>query len=134
MWLCGSTVQIGFRKDLQQPFRVTAGDYTRFGRVTELLTRTDDKFVIFGRGEEISLEFPVKGLPKVPRGSVRSFLLYANGYCKDMDPHTAFGETVLPLPFHGMSAYPYPQGESYPDDAEHREYRSNYNTRRLEGR
>ena len=22
------------------------------------------------------------------------YLLYANGYCKDMDPHTAFGETV----------------------------------------
>jgi cytochrome c-type biogenesis protein CcmH/NrfG len=120
--------------DNTQPFRVTAGDYTRYGRVTELLARTDDKFVIFGRGEEISLEFPVKGLPKVPRGSLRSFLLYANGYCKDMDPHTAFGETVLPLPFHGMSAYPYPSTEAYPDDAEHREYRSTYNTRRLEGR
>ncbi len=120
--------------DNTQPFRVTTGDYTRFGRVTDLLARTDDKFVIFGRGEEITLEFPVKGLPKVPRGSVRSFLLYANGYCKDMDPHTAFGETVLPLPSHAMSAYPYPDGESYPDDAEHREYRATYNTRRLEGR
>jgi len=120
--------------DNTQPFRVMTGAYTRFGRVTELLKRTDDRFVIFGRGEEISLEFPLKGLPPVARGSVRSFLLYANGYAKDMDPHTAFGETVAPLPFHGMTAYPYPPEESYPGDAEHREYLSGYNTRRLEGR
>jgi Flp pilus assembly protein TadD len=120
--------------DNTQPFKVMTGDYTRFGRVTELLTRTDDRFVIFGKGEEVTLEFPVKGLPEVPKGSARSFFLYANGYCKDMDPHTAFPDTVEPLPFHGMSAYPYPQGETYPDDAEHRDYRKTWNTRRREGR
>ena len=120
--------------DNTQPFRVMSGEYTRFGRVTELLSRTDDRFVIFGKGEEVTLEFPVKGLPELPKGSSRSFLLYANGYCKDMDPHTASPETVEPLPFHGMSAYPYPDGEAYPDDEEHREYRKTYNTRTLEGR
>jgi hypothetical protein len=120
--------------DNTQPFKVMAGDYTRFGRVTELLTRTDDRFVIFGRGEEVTLEFPAKGVPELPKGAVRSYVLYATGYCKDMDPHTAFGETVEPLPFRAMSAYPYPAGESYPDDEEHREYRRTYNTRRLEGR
>jgi hypothetical protein len=51
-----------------------------------------------------------------------------------MDPHTAFSETVEPLPFAGMSAYPYPEGERYPDDLEHREYRKTWNLRRLEGR
>ncbi len=120
--------------DNTQPFKVTTGDYTRFGRVTDLLTRTDDRFVIFGKGEEVTLEFPAQGLPKLPKGWTRSFLLYANGYCKDMDPHTAYPETVEPLPFHGMSAYPYPDGEAYPDDTEHREYRKTWNTRRLEGR
>jgi Flp pilus assembly protein TadD len=120
--------------DNSQPFRVMTGDYTRFGRVTDLLTRADDRFVIFGKGEEVTLEFATKGLPETPKGWVRSFLFYSNGYCKDMDPHTAHGETVEPLPFHGMSAYPYPEGESYPDDAAHREYRATYNTRRLEGR
>ena len=58
--------------DHSQPFKIMTGDYTRFGRVTELLTKTDDKFVIFGRGEEVTLEFPVKGLPRVPQGSVRT--------------------------------------------------------------
>jgi len=120
--------------DNTQPFKVTTGDYTHFGRVTELLGRTDDRFVIFGKGEEITLEFPTKGLPAVPKGFTRSFILYANGYCKDMDPHTAFPDTVEPLPFHDMSNYPYPDGEAYPDDAEHREYRKIWNTRRLEGR
>jgi len=106
--------------DNTQPFKAMAGAYTRFGRVTDLLARADDRFVIFGKGEEVTLEFPTKGLPAVPRGSVRGFLLYANGYCKDMDPHTAFPESVEPLPFHGMSAYPYGEGESYPEDADHR--------------
>jgi Flp pilus assembly protein TadD len=120
--------------DNTQPFRVMTGDYTKFGRVTDLVTQTDDRFVIFGKGEEVSLEFAVKGLPELPRKFKRSFLLYASGYCKDMDPHTAFGETVEPLPFRGMSAYPYPEGERYPDDPEHQEYRKTWNTRRLQGR
>jgi len=120
--------------DNTQPFKVMTGDYTRFGRVTDLVGRTDDRFVIFGKGEEVSLEFGTKGLPEVPRKFKRSFLLYASGYCKDMDPHTAFGETVEPLPFKGMSAYPYPEGERYPDDPEHQEYRKTWNTRRLQGR
>jgi hypothetical protein len=120
--------------DNTQPFKVASGNYTRFGRVTELLTRTDDRFVIFGRGEEVTLEFPVKGLPAVPRRWTRSFLLYATGYSKDMDPYTAFGDTVEPLPFRGMSGYPYGPGEAYPDDAEHRDYLRTWNTRRVETR
>lgn len=120
--------------DNSQPFRTMTGDYTRFGRVTELLARTDDRFVIFGKGEEITLEFPAGELIDPPSGSIRSFLLYASGFCKDMDPHTAHGETVGPLPFRAMSNYPYREDESYPDDPDHREYREEYNTRRLEGR
>ena len=32
------------------------------------------------------------------------------------------GDTVLPLPFHGMSAYPYPEGEDFPDTEAHRRF------------
>ena len=119
--------------DNTQPFRTVTGDYTRFGRVTELVSEADDRAVIFGKGEEVTLEFPVKGLPPQPKGTVRSFVLHLSGWCKDMDPHTAHGETVEPLPFRGMRSYPYAEGETYPDDAGHRDYRSTYNTRRLEG-
>ena len=36
-----------------------------------------------------------------------------------------------PLPFLGMSTYPYPATERYPDDEAHREYRRTWNTRRV---
>jgi hypothetical protein len=120
--------------DNTQPFRTVTGDYTRFGRVTDLVTDADDRSVIFGKGEEVTLEFPIKGLPQQPKGTVRSFVLHLSGWCKDMDPHTAHGETVDPLPFRGMKSYPYAEGETYPDDADHNTWRSTYNTRRLEGR
>jgi hypothetical protein len=120
--------------DNTQPFKLMSGDYTRFGRVTDLLAQVDDRSVIFGRGEEVTLEFPVKGLPETPKGRVRTAILHVSGWCKDMDPHTAHGETVEPLPFRAMSAYPYPEGESYPDDPLHLEYRREWNTRKVEAR
>jgi tetratricopeptide (TPR) repeat protein len=116
------------------PFRNLAGSYTRFGAVTELLEEADDRFVIFGRGEELTLKFKATGLPHLPRGWKRSFVLYTNGYCKDMDPNTAFPDTVEPLPFHAMTSYPYPEGEKYPDDPLHLEYLRKYNTRKVSGR
>ncbi|HET8946428.1 MAG TPA: CRTAC1 family protein, partial [Candidatus Polarisedimenticolia bacterium] len=120
--------------DNTQPFRVMTGDYTRLGRVTDLVTDADDRSVIFGKGEEVTLEFPIKGLPAAPKGTVRSFVLHLSGWCKDMDPHTAHGETVEPLPFRDMKAYPYAEGETYPDDAMHKDWRATYNTRHLEGK
>jgi hypothetical protein len=36
---------------------------------------------------------------------------------------------VAPLPFQGMSAYPYPSTDHYPDDADHMAYLATYNTR-----
>jgi len=119
--------------DRSFPFRNVAGSYTRFGPVTELLQDADDRFVLFGKGEEVTLKFKAQGLPHLPRGWKRDFLLYVNGYCKDMDPNTAFPDTVDPLPFHAMSAYPYPEGEHYPDDPSHVEYLKRFNTRQVSG-
>ena len=120
--------------DRSFPFRNMAGSYTRLGKVTELLQEADDRFVVFGRGEEVTLKFRTAGLPPLPKGWKRDFLFYANGYCKDMDPNTAFPDTVDPLPFHGMSAYPYPEGEHYPDDPLHLDYLKKFNTRQVSGR
>jgi Flp pilus assembly protein TadD len=115
--------------DASIPFRTTAGDYTRFGDVTPLVTTSDDRFVIFGKGEEVSLRFDATRLPALREGEARTFLLRLDGYCKDRDPYTALGDTVGPLPFHAMSNYPYPATEHAPDDAAHREYRARWNTR-----
>ena len=65
----------------------------------------------------------------VPERWRRDFLLFVDGWAKDADANTAFSQTVEPLPFHGMSVYPYPETERFPDDALHRQYREQYNTR-----
>lgn len=107
----------------------TPGNYTRFGDVRELVTGIDDRLVVMGSGDEIRLRFAVASLPPVRTGWTRDFLLLVDGWAKDGDANTAFGQSVDPLPFHGMSAYPYPSTEHYPDDQEHADYRARYNTR-----
>ncbi len=107
----------------------TPGLYTRYGEVAELLDRVDDRFVIFGSGDEIRIVFDAAALPAPPVGWQRDLIVQVDGWAKDADANTAFSQTVLPLPFHGMSAYPYPATESYPTDPEHQFYRRTYNTR-----
>jgi hypothetical protein len=75
------------------------------------------------------MRFRAAGLPPVPPGWKRDFLLLVDGWAKDADANTAFSQSVLPLPFHAMSRYPYPAGEHYPDDAEHTQYQREYLTR-----
>ena len=105
------------------------GMATRYGDVTELLTASDDRFVIFTGGDEVTLRFAASGQPPLRAGWERDFLFYSDGWEKDSDRNTVTGETVLPLPFHAMSSYPYGTHESYPVDPLHRDYLDRYNTR-----
>ncbi|MFT4153695.1 hypothetical protein, partial [Parafilimonas sp.] len=57
------------------------------------------------------------------------FLIYSEGWVKDGDLNTAYGQTVEPLPFHNMPSYPYTGKAAYPSDARHRQYQEKYNTR-----
>ncbi len=113
------------------PFARQAGAYTRYGDVRPLLTSFDDRFVIFGTGDEIALEFDPAMLPALPAGWVRDYFFLVNGYEKDMDFYAADGFTVEPLPFKAMPGYPY-RG-SYPADREHLDYQLEYNTRHVSG-
>ena len=103
--------------------------YTRYGDVTELLSGIDDRMVIMGSGDEVQLEFDAKSLPPLPSGWKRDFLLKFDGWAKDRDANTAYSQTVQPLPFHGMSSYPYSLDERFPDSAAHRQWKEKYNTR-----
>jgi hypothetical protein len=107
----------------------TAGNYTRYGAVDGLLTEADDRLVILGSGDEVGLRFRAASLPELPQGWKRDFLLLVDGWAKDADANTAFSQSVLPLPFHGMSRYPYPAPEHYPEDPAHAAYQREYNTR-----
>jgi hypothetical protein len=108
------------------------GDYTRYGDVRILVEEVDDMYVIVRHGDELALSFDAGRLPALQSDWKRSFLVLADGFGKDMDMNSARPDTVEPLPFHGMSAYPYPKGESYPDTEAHRRYRRMFNTRRIE--
>ncbi len=120
--------------DRTAAWKLMSGRYTRYGEVAELLAAADDCFVVMGHGEEITLRFQAGKFGPVPDGCRRSFLLKSDSFCKDMDLYTAHPDSVEPLPFHGMSGYPYPAGESYPDNAKTRQYRQRYNTRHVLGR
>jgi hypothetical protein len=105
------------------------GMFTRYGDVLPLVTDADDMYVVFGPGDEITIEFDAGEAPALPAGWTRDFLLYSDSWLKDADLNTATGQSVGPLPFHGMSRYPYGADETYPDTPEHRRYLREYNTR-----
>ncbi|HBY59531.1 MAG TPA: hypothetical protein DEH78_06890 [Solibacterales bacterium] len=107
----------------------TPGMYTRYGDVRELLTAVDDRFVIMSSGDEIRLLFDAARLPALPAGWKRDFLLKVDGWAKDRDANTAYSQTVEPLPFHGMTQYPYGSNEKFPATPEHERWRTSYNTR-----
>lgn len=111
------------------PWKVMTGRYTREGDVRELLLNTDDMFVICRTGDEISLSFDAMRLPLLPAGWTRTFLLYSDGFSKEMDINSASPDQVGPLPFHGMSRYPYKWPERYPLTEARRNYLEKYNTR-----
>ncbi|MGQ9915217.1 MAG: FG-GAP-like repeat-containing protein [Thermogutta sp.] len=117
--------------DYTLSWKALPGWFTRFGDVRELIASPDDAFVIFGPGEEVAVEFDAHAIPSPPPGYVRSWLLKTDSFCKDMDLYTAAGETLAPLPFHGMSRYPYPPEETYPDTPATHRAREVYNTRRV---
>jgi hypothetical protein len=117
------------RVTFTSPWKTMTGRYTREGDVRELLSRVDDMFVISRPGDEIALSFDASALPALMPGWKRTFLLYADGYSKEMDLNSASPDQVMPLPFHGMKSYPYSARERYPMTRARHEYLEKYNTR-----
>jgi len=115
------------------PYTRPTGTYTRYGDVGPLLTSLDDKFAVFGSGDEVRLEFDPSKLPQLPKGWVRDYFFAANGYEKDMDFYAAEGNYVAPLPFLSMGEYPYPPKRTFPLDDSHLKYLLEYNTRHMSG-
>ena len=97
----------------KQDFATISGYATKYGDVKPLLENVDDKFVIMTAGDETSLEFNAKNLPKLKEGYKRDYLLYAKGYFKAPRPGRAYGYTIGPLPYEdmlnveGYQFYPY---------------------------
>ncbi len=112
-------------------WRDLTGLYTRYGDVSALLMESDSRYVIMNAGDEITIEFDASQVPELRSGWSRDYIFYNDGWLKDGDLNTASGQTVTPLPFHGMSAYPYGPDESYPEDEEHQQFLREYVTREV---
>ena len=116
------------------PFFWARGVYTRYGDVTPLLERVDNRYVIFGTGEEIDAEFRYGALPPLPAGWKRDYFFYADGFVKDMDYWEEAPFTVGPMPFQAMTRYPYPASEHYPAGPAADRYWLTWDTRYESGR
>jgi tetratricopeptide (TPR) repeat protein len=106
-----------------------SGSFTRFGDVRELLTERDDKLLVLGCGDELSLAFAEPTEP-LPDGWVRDFVIYNVGWDKDCDMNTVYGESVEPLPFADMTVYALRDGQPRTLDAGYEQYLQTYQTRR----
>ena len=96
------------------------GRFTKFGDVMPLIQSPDDMFVVMDSGDELALTFPAK--PVAP-GMERTYVIHTDGY------HQTISGSVDPMPFQGMSNYPYAATEHYPDDQAHLDYLATWNTR-----
>lgn len=109
------------------------GRYTRLGDVTPLLLEPEDQFVILGAGDALHLSFDASSVAPLAAGMRRDYLLYLDGWAKDRDPNAVECEFVEPMPFHGMSGFPYGPvvgtEETFPDTPELRAWAAEWNTR-----
>jgi hypothetical protein len=96
------------------PYTHQNGAYTRFGDVKRSIAHSDDRFVVFGSGEEITIDFDPSNLPSLPSGWKRDYFFFADGYEKDMDFYATDFLSVEPMPFHAMETYPGIDGRDYP--------------------
>jgi len=62
-----------FAPEHDRPYARAAGNYTRYGDVFDLLRDSDDRFVVFGSGEGLKLDFDPRQLPALPAGWIRDY-------------------------------------------------------------
>jgi len=111
------------------PWKTMPGRYTREGDVRPLLAAADDAFVVSKPGDEVAVSFDASALAPAGPGRARTFLLQGDGFSKEMDINSASPDVVLPLPYHGMRAYPYADAEVPPAVRKAAEQAEAWNTR-----
>jgi tetratricopeptide (TPR) repeat protein len=111
------------------PLARLAGRLTRYGDVAELLQSDDDRLCLVGPGDEVRLAFDARQAPVLPEGWTRRFVFRSVGYCKDADPLTATSDSIEPLPWRSMPAFPFGINVSRPKTSIYMHYLRTYQTR-----
>jgi len=109
----------------------STGAFTRYGDVTALMQDADDMFVVGRQCDSVNMQFSTANLEDLEDGMVRDYIFVVACWFKDPPGHWGYGFTwtVDPMPFLGMTGYPYTDAEHYPTDEAHLEYLRTYNTR-----
>ena len=115
------------RLDTVAPWSPVSGLYTRYGDVDALVSSADDRMVVMGPGDELTVSFSADALPPVPAGAQRQIFLLLDGWAKDNEPNTVTGGQSGPLPFRSMKSYPY--AGSDPAQPARADYEKAYQTR-----
>lgn len=79
------------------------GRFTDYGDVLPLMG--SGGYLAMGGGDEVALSFAAPSAPP-PEGDERSYVLVLDGHVKDADRYTAAHDSVDPMPYPGMTAYP----------------------------
>lgn len=74
------------------------GSFTPVGDILQRVADDDTSLAVCGPGGEVECTFDAAGLPPLPPGWRRSFVLEAAGHTRDTSPLTAGAGEVLPLP------------------------------------
>lgn len=123
-----SSAELYFKGPEHASFEYFYGDFTRYGDVLALSNQIDDKFVIMRDGDALTLRFPEQTAPLEDR----DYMLVTEAYFKQPFVKYLLGEDdskVEPLPYHGMTNYPYYLPDKYPDTLEYNDYLDIWNTR-----
>jgi hypothetical protein len=110
----------------------SSGNFTAYGNVTALLQNADNQYVIGRQGDQITMNFPIGNLTAPAKGMERDYFFFVACWFKDPPGGWGYGFTftVDPLPFMGMSGFPYnTTTESYPYTDVNVAYLKEYNTR-----
>ena len=115
------------RLDRIAPWSPVRGNYTKYGDVTSVVATADDRIVVMGPGDEMTVSFAANALPPVPAGMQRQLFLLLDGWAKDNEPNTVTGNESGPLPYRSMTSYPFPS--SHPGQPAREDYETTYQTR-----
>ena len=104
------------------------GRFTRYGETSELLLQQDDRMVVMGPGDELTVQFAVPS-QNVPDGWVRDFVLYNVGWDKDANLSTVYGQSAEPYPSRSMGQYPGDVDQQTPATEAYLDWLNRYQTR-----
>jgi hypothetical protein len=79
------------------------GALSPLGDVLERVRVEDDQWVVFGPNERLRVTFETKESGK---GAAQTWVAWVRGFRKELDVHAAASQTVGPMPWRDLDAYP----------------------------